>query len=34
MNESGKSIGEKDLTMAIGVLGLIAVAAIIIEILT
>ena len=34
MNESNKSIGEKDLTVAIGILGLIALASIIIEIVT
>jgi hypothetical protein len=34
MNDSGKSIGERDLTVAIGVLGLIALLAIIIEIIS
>ncbi len=34
MNESNKTVGEKDLAMAIGILGLIALAAIIIEIVT
>jgi hypothetical protein len=34
MNDSNRSIGEKDLTMAIGVLGVIALLAIIIEIIS
>jgi hypothetical protein len=34
MTDSNKSIGEKDLTFAIGILGVIALAAIIIEIVT
>ncbi len=34
MNDSDKSVGERDLTMAIGVLGLIALLAIIIEIIS
>jgi hypothetical protein len=34
MNDSGKSIGERDLAMAIGVLGLIALLSIIIEIIS
>jgi hypothetical protein len=34
MNDSTKSVGEKDLTVAIGVLGLIALLAIILEIIS
>jgi hypothetical protein len=34
MNDSNKSVGERDLTMAIGVLGVIALLAIIIEIIS
>jgi hypothetical protein len=34
MSDSDKSIGERDLTMAIGVLGLIALLAIIVEIIS
>jgi hypothetical protein len=34
MNEPGRSVGERDLTMAIGVLGFIALLAIVIEIIS
>jgi hypothetical protein len=34
MNDSNKSVGERDLTMAIGVLGLIALLSIIVEIIS
>jgi hypothetical protein len=34
MNEANKSIGERDLAMAIGVLGLVALLAIIVEIIS
>jgi hypothetical protein len=34
MNDSDRSIGERDLTMAIGILGVIALLAIIIEIIS
>jgi hypothetical protein len=34
MNDSNKTVGERDLTMAIGILGLIALLAIIIEIIS
>jgi hypothetical protein len=34
MNDSDRSVGERDLTMAIGVLGVIALLAIIIEIIS
>jgi hypothetical protein len=34
MNDSDRSVGERDLVMAIGVLGLIALLAIIIEIVS
>jgi hypothetical protein len=34
MNDSGRTVGERDLVMAIGVLGLIALLAIIIEIVS
>jgi hypothetical protein len=34
MNDSGKSVGERDLTVAIGVLGLVALLAIILEIVS
>jgi hypothetical protein len=34
MNDSDKSVGERDLTVAIGILGLIALLAIILEIVT
>jgi hypothetical protein len=33
MNDSDKSVGERDLTMAIGILGAIALLAIIVEII-
>jgi hypothetical protein len=34
MNDPDRSVGERDLTMAIGVLGLIALLAIIVEIIS
>jgi hypothetical protein len=34
MNDSGKSVGERDLTVAIGILGLVALLAIILEIVS
>jgi hypothetical protein len=34
MNDSNKSVGEKDLTFAIGILGLCALVAIVLEIVT